>query len=314
MVIDPSGRILANARSRNGKLICEVEDIHWKYQRSDSFGGTMINNDWFIEKGRTPWSYRPAGSSVRPDDRRMPYPRVCAHRGFCQIAPENTLPAFGAAIALGADEIELDLRQTADGVPVVIHDSVLERVSNGTGDISAKTLAELKELDFGSKSGAAFAGLKIATFEEVLKRFPRQTVFNVHIKSPDSVGYLQKIVQLIRDYDCLDHVYVAGGGDVMEAMREVAPSIPRCLIIGHNPERIDVVSIAVRYGCAKIQFMKPWLDREMIEKVHANDIRCNLFWCDDPTEAAEYLALGVDTILTNNYWQIARIVHPGIGG
>ena len=140
MVVDPSGRILANAGSRNGKLVCDVDDIHWKYMRSDSFAGPMIPNDWFIEKGRTPWSYRPAGSSVRLDDRRMPYPRICAHRGFCQIAPENTLPAFGAAIALGADEIGLDVWQTRDGVPVVMHDPTLDRVSNGTGKIMEKTL------------------------------------------------------------------------------------------------------------------------------------------------------------------------------
>ena len=62
----------------------------------------------------------------------MPYPRICAHRGFNTVAPENSLAALGAAIGMGAVEIEFDVRFTRDGVPVVAHDSHLERVSNGS--------------------------------------------------------------------------------------------------------------------------------------------------------------------------------------
>lgn len=318
MVVDPSGRILSNAGSRNGKLICDVEDIHWKYMRSDSFGGDMIPNDRFIEKGRTPWSYRPAGSSVKPDDRRMPYPRICAHRGFNQIAPENTLPAFGAAIALGADEIEFDLWQSSDGVPVVMHDPLLDRVSNGSGPVTEKTFAELKKLDFGSRFAPAFAGLKIASFEEILKCFPRQAVFNIHIKSsggdridPD---FLRRIAELIGKYDCMDHVYICGRADVMEAMLQVVPEIPRCMGAGPDPAKLDVVEKAIRYRCAKLQFAKPYVNRMLIGKAHEHNIRCNLFWSDDPEEAAGFLADGIDTVLSNHYWKIAQVVHPDIGG
>ncbi|MBO5724306.1 MAG: hypothetical protein J6S58_05695, partial [Lentisphaeria bacterium] len=317
MVVDPSGKILANAKGKNGKLICDVEDIHWKYMRSDSFKGAMINNLYFMEKGRTPWSYRACGSCVKLDDAMMPYPRICAHRGFSMAAPENSLPAFGAAIALGADEIELDLWQTSDGIPVVMHDPTLERVSNGTGFITEKTLEELEKLDFGNHYSPVYANLKITTFEEVLKRFPRQAILNIHIKSSGNdvidSGFLCRIVRLIRDYDCLSHVYICGRADVMEAMRKAAPEIPRCMAAGPDPARMDVVENAIRYQCSKLQFMKPYLNRKMVEKAHAHNIRCNVFWSDDPEEAASFLAMGVDTILSNNYWQIARIVHPELG-
>lgn len=316
MVVDPSGRILANARGKNGKLICHVEDIHWKYQRSDSFGGAMIDNLHFIDKGRTPWSYRACGSCVKPGDARLPYPRVCAHRGFCEAAPENSLPAFGAAIALGADEIELDLWQTLDGVPVVMHDPTLERVSNGEGLIVEKTLAQLKQLDFGSAFSPAFAGLKLATLEEVLHRFPRQTVMNIHIKSSGQdqvdLAFLRRVAGLIRDYDCLEHAYICGRADVMAALQIAAPEIPRCMAAGPDPEKRDVVEKAIYYQCAKLQFMKPYLSREMVEKAHAHGIRCNVFWSDDPGETAGFLAMGVDTVLTNRYWQIAQVVHPAM--
>ena len=70
----------------------------------------------------------------------MGYPRICAHRGFNTVAPENSLAAFGAAIALGAPEIELDVRFTRDGIPVVAHDSELQRQAGVPGTIEEKTL------------------------------------------------------------------------------------------------------------------------------------------------------------------------------
>ena len=96
----------------------------------------------------------------------------------------------------------------------------------------------------------------------------------------------------------------------MEAMLEVAPEIPRCMGAGPDPSKMDVVEKAIKYRCAKLQFMKPYLNKEMVEKAHANGIVCNVFWSDDPAETAEYLALGVDTILSNHYWQNAQVVHP----
>lgn len=76
-----------------------------------------------------PWQYRPAGSAIVKSDKQAPYPRVCAHRGFPAIAPENSMPAYGAAVALGVDEIEFDLWPTKDGEIVSIHDDTLDRVS-----------------------------------------------------------------------------------------------------------------------------------------------------------------------------------------
>ena len=77
----------------------------------------------------------------------------CAHRGLSALVPENTLPAFAAAYALGADEIEFDVRLTCDGRMVVSHDSKLERISDGRGRVADFTLAELRELNVGIKQG-----------------------------------------------------------------------------------------------------------------------------------------------------------------
>jgi glycerophosphoryl diester phosphodiesterase len=79
---------------------------------------------------------------------RQPGPRVLAHRGASETAPEHTLAAYRAALAGGADGLECDVRLTSDGVPVCIHDRRVNRTSNGRGVVSSLELADLAELDF----------------------------------------------------------------------------------------------------------------------------------------------------------------------
>jgi glycerophosphoryl diester phosphodiesterase/predicted amidohydrolase len=311
LVVDPAGKILADAGQHNGKLVCDIGDPHRKYRRSNSFGGKMILNRDFIEQGRTPWSYRPGGSCVKPGDGKMPYPRVCAHRGFNTVAPENSMPAFGAAIALGAEEIEFDLWESADGVPVSIHDSNLERVSDGAGKVREKTFAELEQLDFGAKSGANFAGLRIVRFEDILRTFPRQVVMNIHIKSVDgerfSRPFVKKIAAMLDEYDCASHAYFVARDEVMEAALEVAPHIPRCMGAGGKERRMAIVDRAVKYQCQKVQFFTTYWTPELIKRAHDLGMRCNYFYCDDPEQARQMLELGIDTVLTNDYWTIAQV-------
>ena len=95
--------------------------------------------------------------------------RVVAHRGASGHAPENTFAAFTKAIEMGADAIEIDVHQTADGRIVVIHDDTLERTTDGRGSVASKTLKELQKLDAGSWFSPAFAGERIPVFSEFLE-------------------------------------------------------------------------------------------------------------------------------------------------
>ncbi len=113
----------------------------------------------------------------------MQAPRLCAHRGFNTIAPENTLPAFATAVSLGTDEIELDLWPTADGEIVVCHDPTVDRTTDGSGAIVGLTCREIARLDAGSFFSPRFRGVRIPRFEEVLEQFAGRVTFNIHIKS-----------------------------------------------------------------------------------------------------------------------------------
>jgi glycerophosphoryl diester phosphodiesterase len=287
-------------------------DVNDKYYKPAGYGNPDASHYEYIEYGRKPWQYRNAGSAIIPNDEHLKYPRICAHRGFNTIAPENSMPAFGAAIALGAHEIEFDLWPTSDGEIVSCHDSTLDRVSDGSGKIYEHTYEELKKLDFGVKFGEKFKGLQIVLFEEILKKFSGHTIMNVHVK-PMGPSYnpeiMKKIVALVRKYDASKHIYFMLEPDSdIRMFKEYAPDINIC--VGHDFNRNwAIVDRAIELGAQKVQFFKPYFNKEMIDKAHAHGIICNIFWADDPEEAKRYLEMGIDTILTNDYNLVSQILR-----
>lgn len=311
MVVAPTGKTLINMYSRVGLETVEI-DVHDKYYKPAGFGNPPAAHYEYIEQGRRPWKYRPSGSAIVKHDSLMPYPRICAHRGFNTIAPENSMAAFGAAIGLGAEEIEFDLWFTKDGEVVSCHDDTLDRVSNGTGKIYEHTYDELKNLDFGSKFSEKFKGIKILKFEDILKKFACHAVMNIHIKSIDTPAFskeeaLRKLAQIIHKYDCEKYVYFMSGEDSFhELAKTVVPNITRCMGGGNAPWQI--VERAIKYGCQKVQLFKPYFNQEMIDKAHSNGIICNVFWSDDANEAKKFLDMGIDTILTNDYNLISQVI------
>jgi len=106
----------------------------------------------------------------RPVDSALPAwdVELVAHRGLAPGFPENTMVAFRNTIAKGVGVIEVDLRGTADGHVVVMHDATVDRTTDGTGAVSELTLEQVKTLDAGSYVGPQFAGERVPTFEEVL--------------------------------------------------------------------------------------------------------------------------------------------------
>ncbi len=312
MIVSPEGKVLCNMRGGFGRAEAEF-DPNKKYLKPAGFGNPDAPHYEYIEFGRKPWQYRNSGSAIIKNESQMPYPRICAHRGFNTVAPENSMPAFAAAIGLGAEEIEFDLWPTVDGEIVSCHDATLDRVSNGTGKVYEHTLEELEKLDFGSKFGEKFAGLSVVRFEDILKKFGGQVIMNIHIKpqsftEPYPQEIMEKIVALIKKYDCEKYVYFMLEPDLhIKQFKEYAPQIPIC--VGHNFDRNwAIVDRAIELGAQKVQFFKPYFNKEMIDKAHANGIVCNIFWADDPAEAKELLELGMDTILTNDYNLVSKIL------
>ena len=311
MAVAPDGTMLGNMNSKVGILEVEIDPTKKYYKKKGFYGTTLVPHYKYIDDGRRPWLYRPGGSAMVAQDKFMKYPRCCAHRGFNTVAPENSMVAFGSAVALGADEIEFDLWTTKDGELVSCHDQTLDRTSNGTGKISDYTLEELKALDFGAKADAHFKGLEILTFEEILKKFACQVVMNIHVKPCDdgkNRERVQKIVKLLYKYDCEQHAYIMSNDDELHAIfSEIAPEICRCQG-ARDKFWWEVVDDAIKNKCQKVQLFKPYFNKEMVDKAHAHGIICNVFFADTEQEAKEFLDMGIDTILTNDYLTISKVV------
>ena len=143
---------------------------------------------------------------------------VAAHRGWKTKYPENTIPAFRAAMEIGVDQLECDVRVTLDGELVVIHDATVDRTTNGMGKVCEKTFAELRALDAGSYMGEEFRGTQIPTFAELMelvKDHPTITL-DVELKEyPNQAGnevraleVCDRVLKMIDDYGFTDRVVI----------------------------------------------------------------------------------------------------------
>jgi glycerophosphoryl diester phosphodiesterase len=242
-------------------------------------------------------------------DEQMPYPRVCAHRGFSDFLPENSLISFGAALAMGVHEIEFDVWATSDGKLVVCHDPDLERIAlHQTGVIRNLRYEEVMQADIGSKRSPLLQGVQIATLDEVLALNANKAVINMHIKSPKPLTEydrptFRKIVETIDRYGSRHHVFISGARDVLKVALEEAPDITRnCLERQESP---DIVENALKYKCKKLQFLINY-SKEALDKAHDNGIICNYCNTENQEEAEKLFEMGMDTVLTNSCWLILQ--------
>jgi len=142
---------------------------------------------------------------------------VIAHRGNSMHAPEDTLESFRQGLALGADGLEFDVRLSADGVPVVIHDPTLDRTTDGTGPVAGRTLAELRALDAGYRftrddgrtQPYRGAGIRISTLAEVLSAFPG-TPCIIELKTASATAALARVLE---EHDSAGRVVIGSFDD-----------------------------------------------------------------------------------------------------
>ena len=184
------------------------------------------------DRGRAERS-RPTGDDLtrqlrppsRTPERRF---QVIGHRGAAGHAPENTAPAFEIAVALGVHAVELDVRLSRDGVPVVIHDSTVDRTTNGKGAVAELRLAELKELDAGGWWAPDFAKTRLLTLEEALDVIAGRVPVVVEIKEEDRLARLFEVCRgLFSGAAPGSIVFSSFSLETLIAAAEALPDVPR---------------------------------------------------------------------------------------
>jgi glycerophosphoryl diester phosphodiesterase len=149
---------------------------------------------------------------------------VAGHRGYCAKYPENTLLSVKEAIDMGVDMVEIDIALSKDNIPMLCHDSTVDRTSNGTGLVSDYICAELKRLDVGIKFGKIFEGLKMPTFTEfcdLMRDYP-EILINVDLKAGEGVKKAAEIVaDIVKEYGYSERcVFNSLDGEVIAYMHD----------------------------------------------------------------------------------------------
>lgn len=158
-----------------------------------------------------------AGAALRAADRIV----VIAHRGEHRAHPENTLPAFQAAIEAGADYFELDVRTTSDGRLVLMHDGKVDRTTQGSGVVREMTYDQIRALDAGAKFSPQFAGVKVPTFEEALALAHGK--IGVYVDSKDIAP--PDLVKALTAADMLNSVVIYGGAGFLKKVQALNPAL-----------------------------------------------------------------------------------------
>lgn len=243
---------------------------------------------------------RPAPLEAGRDD-GLPARGVSAHRGGARCRPENTLAAFRHAVALGVHQIEFDVRGTADGEIVVIHDATLDRTTDGAGKVCDRTLAELRRLDAAQGWRPEFAGEPIPTLDEALAVLPSDVWVNVQIKRGEPIA--RKVAERVVAAGRLDQAFLSCGNQDARVARAVNPRLRVCNL-ARQRTRAAYVDHAISTGAHFIQFhhLRGPLEPELADRAHAAGVRVNYFCAEEPTpaELEALFAAGVDFVLVDD--------------
>jgi glycerophosphoryl diester phosphodiesterase len=195
-------------------------------------------------------------------------PLVAGHRMATPFAPENSLSALRAAILLGVDIVETDVRMTSDGHVVLLHDGSVDRTLEGTGDVDALTLAEIQAMPMkaAGKPPGDFSCDHVPTLDEVFAISVGQIIVELEVK--DTAAGVAT-AEYIRDHDLAGAAFMLCSASECDALRAAVPDVP----IMSRPEAPDEVPAAIAYApppiLVHIDYTAGFLADEVLDPVRA---------------------------------------------
>jgi glycerophosphoryl diester phosphodiesterase len=243
------------------------------------------------------------------------YPLVMAHQGGNGLWPDNTRYAFEQAVALGVDVLEMDIHSTADSVLVVIHDSTVDRTTDGSGAVHDFTFAQLQALDAGYRwtpdDGQTFPyrgqGITVPALEELFVAFPGMPM-NIEIKQAEP-SIAAPLCQLIRDHGRADQVLVVSfHEEATQEFRDVCPEVVTgttqneviALFALSKPFLEGVYSSAA--GAVQVPEYRSGLHvltPRFVDAAHKRGLQVHAWTINDEADMRRLADLGVDGIITD---------------
>lgn len=238
-----------------------------------------------------------------------PYPAFVAHRGAGRLAPENTLAALRIGHSFGYRMFEIDVKLSGDGVALLMHDATLDRTTDGRGRVDAQPFPALARLDAGSWHSPAFAGEGIPTLERVARWIlANDAMLNIEIKpSPGRERETGAAVALDareawRDA-AVPPLLSSFSPLALAAAREVAPELPRALLLAELPE--DWLERCRALRCVALDAKHSDLDAARIARAHDASLRVLAYTVNDEARAGELFDAGLDVLITDAVDRIA---------
>jgi len=218
------------------------------------------------------------------------------------LAPENTLAAFLLALQAGADGIELDVMLSRDKELVVIHDSTVDRTTDGTGKVSDLPLSALRELDAGARFGEEFRGEKLPTLAEVFETVGGKMRINVELKNYAQPldDLTSRVIALTERFHLADSVLLSSFNPInLSKARRQNPKIRRGLLVSPG----DRLMLGAGGRLFPYHALHPYYEDvtpEMAADLRVRGKQLNTWTVDDPQALLRLHSIGVDGIISNN--------------
>jgi glycerophosphoryl diester phosphodiesterase len=224
---------------------------------------------------------------------------AAAHRGLSSEHPENTLRAFGAAVAAGFPALEMDLHLTRDGHVVILHDGALSRTTDGEGEVADLDLKEVQAFDTGAGPVPTLGSLF-----DLLKAW--DGLYNLEVKAPEALeGTMQLALARVPGRFQVSSMLP---GVLLEA-RDLDAEAPLALI-PLGPVEEDDWEMAGEAECQWVNVDHDFLDAEVMELAKAAGLKVGSWTVNEPAKAKELSALGVQCVITDRA-EVGQALKPG---
>ena len=235
---------------------------------------------------------------------------ISLHRGAKRYAPENTLPAFAKAVRLGADYVEFDVRTTQDGAFFLLHDSKLDRTTDGSGPIDQATADVFRKLSAGVKFGRSFADVRVPSLEEFLEAFAGKVGLYFDAKAIPPAT----LAEALKRHKILETTVVYQSPRYLAELKEIDPEIRGLAPLG-RPEDLDKLATGLKPYAVDADW--DILSKELIARCHTAGIRVFSDALGDHERIEDYLLAmewGIDLIQTDHPLRVMRAIELRIGG
>lgn len=234
----------------------------------------------------------------------LPIPAVFAHRGVSAQAPENTLAAFQLALDQNVDGIELDVRMSADGQVVVIHNSTIDHTTNGKGAVRKLSFHNLREFDAGSWFSPEFAGERIPSLDEVLNLVEDKLITNIELKSYGFPGdqLPKKVSEIVKRHGLGKRIMVSSFRPLtLFKIKKLMPDVPIGLLM--FPEIRGAIVMMIFGGSKKFFSINPHFSSftpKMLQQVKIKGKKVIAHTVNESEDIRRLFDMGIDGIITDN--------------